>query len=83
MAQIVPEPFASKHRGELYDDIVSLSKFIEKLKEKINDVHAEVKLRDAQLQKQRADIMKLKSLAGHQNLSIKELENELNNIIEI
>ena len=75
MAQIVPEPFASKHRGELYDDIVSLSRFIEQLKEKINDVHAEVK--------QRADIMKLKSLVGHQNLSIKELEKELNNIIEI
>ncbi len=62
MAQIIPEPFASKHRGELYDDIVSLSRFIEQLKEKINDVHAEVKLRDAQLQKQRADIMKLKSI---------------------
>jgi hypothetical protein len=42
-----------------------------------------VKLRDAQLQKQRADILKLKSLVGHQNLSIKELEKELNNIIDI
>ena len=83
MAQIIPEPFASKHRGELYDDIVSLATFVEKLKGKIEDVHAEVKLRDAQLQKQRADIMKLKSLIGHQSLSIKEMENELNNIIEI
>ena len=83
MATIVPEPFASYDRGRLYEDIVSLAKFIEQLKEKINDVNAEVKLRDAQLQKQRADIMKLKSLIGHQSLSIKEMENELNNIIEI
>lgn len=83
MAQIIPEPFASYDRGRLYNDIVSLAQFIESLKGKITDVQAEVKLRDAQLQKQRADILKLKSLAGHQNLSIKELEKEINNIIEI
>tara|TARA_R110000744_G_scaffold286265_1_gene397587 strand:- start:1568 stop:1819 length:252 start_codon:yes stop_codon:yes gene_type:complete len=83
MAVVVPEPYASYDRGRLYEDIVSLATFVEKLKGKIEDVHSEVKLRDAQLQKQRADIMKLKSLVGHQNLSIKELEEELNNIIEI
>ena len=83
MAQIIPEPFASYDRGRLYNDIVSLATFVEKLKVKIEDVQAEVKLRDSQLQKQRADILKLKSLAGHQNLSIKELEKEINNIIEI
>lgn len=83
MAQIIPEPFASYDRGRLYDDIVSLATFVEKLKEKIEDIQAEVKLRDSQLQKQRADIMKLKSLIGHQSLSIKEMENELNNIIDI
>jgi len=83
MAQIIPEPFASYDRSRLYNDIVSLATFVEKLKGKIEDVQAEVKLRDSQLQKQRADILKLKSLAGHQNLSIKELEKEINNIIEI
>ena len=83
MDEIIPEPFASYDRGRLYEDIVSLATFIEKLKGKIEDVQAEVKLRDSQLQKQRADIMKLKSLIGHQSLSIKEMENELNNIIEI
>ena len=83
MATLIPEPFASYDRGRLYEDIVSLATFIEKLKGKIEDVQAEVKLRDSQLQKQRADIMKLKSLIGHQSLSIKEMENELNNIIEI
>lgn len=83
MATLIPEPFASYDKGRLYEDIVSLATFIEKLKGKIEDVQAEVKLRDSQLQKQRADIMKLKSLIGHQSLSIKEMENELNNIIEI
>ena len=83
MDEIIPEPFASYDKGRLYEDIVSLATFIEKLKGKIEDVQAEVKLRDSQLQKQRADIMKLKSLIGHQSLSIKEMENELNNIIEI
>ena len=83
MAQIIPEPFASYDKGRLYEDIVSLATFIEKLKGKIEDVQAEVKLRDSQLQKQRADIMKLKSLIGYQSLSIKEMKKELNNIIEI
>ena len=83
MDEIIPEPFASYDKGRLYEDIVSLATFIEKLKGKIEDEQAEVKLRDSQLQKQRADIMKLKSLIGHQSLSIKEMENELNNIIEI
>ena len=83
MATLIPEPFASYDKGRLYEDIVSLATFIEKLKGKIEDEQAEVKLRDSQLQKQRADIMKLKSLIGHQSLSIKEMENELNNIIEI
>lgn len=83
METLIPEPFASYDKGRLYEDIVSLATFIEKLKGKIEDEQAEVKLRDSQLQLQRADIMKLKSLIGYQSLSIKEMKKELNNIIEI
>tara|TARA_R110002167_G_scaffold117492_4_gene293504 strand:- start:3151 stop:3402 length:252 start_codon:yes stop_codon:yes gene_type:complete len=83
MARIIPEPFGSKDRGKLYDDIVSLSTFIEKMKGMVENIQAENRLKDAQLTKQRGDILKLKSDIGHQKLSIKELEQELNNIIEI
>ena len=38
---------------------------------------------DAQLQKQRADILKLKSLVGHKNIEIQDLKLEAEDVIDI
>ena len=40
----------------------------------IQDLQAEIKLRDSQLQKQRSDILQLKSLIGHQKIEITDLK---------
>lgn len=87
MAQIVevelPEEYINKNKYEIYTHLEQVSIYAHKLKEQIEDLQAEIKLRDLQLQKQRADILKLKSYVGHQNIKIKDLELESDNFIEV
>ena len=77
MAQIVevelPEEYINKNKYEIYTHLEQVSIYAHKLKEQVEDLQAEVKLRDLQLQKQRADILKLKSYVGHQNIKIKDI----------
>jgi chromosome segregation ATPase len=80
MAKIIevtlPDEYKDANRYEIFHDLEKVATYAHNLKQSIEDLKAEVKLRDAQLQKQRADIMKLKSWIGLQNLKINDLEVE-------
>lgn len=78
MARIVkvdiPPEYENKNRFEIYHDLDKVATYAHHLKQQVEDLQAEVKLRDAQLQKQRGDILKLKSWIGVQNIKINDLE---------
>jgi len=83
MASIIPEEFANKSKAELYQDIEMLSRYVTKLRNDIEEEQAENKLKNAQVIKLRGDILKLKSMIGHQNLHIGDLVNEIESIDNI
>lgn len=80
MAKIIevtlPKEYENSNRYEIFHDLEKVSTYAHHLKGQIEDLQAEIKLRDAQLQKQRGDILKLKSWIGLQNLKINDLEVE-------
>lgn len=76
MAVIIPQEFADKSRTELYEDIESLARYVQSLKTQIEDLQGEIKIRDARITKQRGDILQLKSMIGHQNIHINNLETK-------
>tara|TARA_A100001201_G_scaffold142790_1_gene142007 strand:- start:1353 stop:1724 length:372 start_codon:yes stop_codon:yes gene_type:complete len=80
MAKIIevklPKEYENSNRYEIFKDLESVAGLATLQKQQIEDLKAEIKLRDSQLQKQRADILKLKSYIGHQNIKIKDLELE-------
>lgn len=80
MARIIevtlPPEYENSNKYEIYNDLEKVATYAHNLKQQIEDLQAEVKLRDSQLQKQRADIMKLKSWIGLQNIKINDLEVE-------
>lgn len=80
MASIIPEEFANKSKTELYQDIEMLSRYVTKLRNDIEQEQAENKLKNAQVIKLRGDIIKLKSMIGHQNLHIGDLVNQIEQI---
>ena len=83
MAQILPAEFADKTKTELYQDIVNLSRYVTKLRIDIENLVADGKLKNAQVIKLRGDILKLKSMIGHQNLQIGDLVNQIQQIDNI
>lgn len=83
MAQILPQEFADKTKTELYQDIVNLSRYVTKLRIDIENLVADGKLKNAQVIKLRGDILKLKSMIGHQNLQIGDLVNQIQQIDNI
>lgn len=83
MAQILPAEFANKTKTELYQDIVNLSRYVTKLRTDIENLVADGKLKNAQVIKLRGDILKLKSMIGHQNLQIGDLVNQIQQIDNI
>ena len=83
MAQILPAEFANKSKTELYQDIVALSHYVTKLRHQIEDEQAQTKLSKAREIKLRDDILKLKSMIGHQNLQIGDLVNQIQQIDNI
>ena len=83
MAQILPAEFANKTKTELYQDIVNLSRYVTKLRIDIENLVADGKLKNAQVIKLRGDILKLKSMIGHQNLQIGDLVNQIQQIDNI
>jgi len=83
MAVIIPHDYQGKSKEEIYKDLDTIAQAYMKQKGVVEDLQAEIKLRDSQLQLQRADITKLKSMIGHKNIEIKNLKLESDNIIDI
>jgi len=83
MAEIIPKEFADKTKMELYTDILSLSRYVTKLRHDIENEQAQTKLVNAKLIKARGDILKLKSMIGHQNIHISDLVSQIKNIDDI
>lgn len=80
MAKIIevklPKEYKDKNKYEIYTHLEQVATYAHNLKQQIQDLNAEIKLRDSQLQKQRADILKLKSMIGHKNIEIQTLKLE-------
>lgn len=78
MAKIIevklPPEYEDVNRYEMYTQLEKVATYAHKLQQQIEDLQAEIKLRDSQLQKQRGDILKLKAFIGHQKLKIDDLE---------
>ena len=70
----IPEEYKDKNKYEIYTHLEKVATLAHHLKGEIEDLRAQLKLKDAQLQKQRGDILKLKSFIGHQNIKINDLE---------
>jgi len=70
----IPDEYKDKNKYEIFKDLESVASLATLQKQQLEDKDAEIKLRDAQLQKQRADILKLKSLVGHKNIEIQDLK---------
>ena len=83
MAQILPAEFAEKTKTELYQDIVMLSNYVTKLRNQIEEEQAQTKLSKAREIKLRGDVLKLKSMIGHQNLQIGDLVQQIQQIDNI
>ena len=83
MAQILPAEFANKTKTELYEDIVALSHYVTKLRNQVEEEQAQTKLSKAREIKMRGDILKLKSMIGHQNLHISDLVQQIQQIDNI
>lgn len=83
MAQIIPKEFADKSKQELYEDIVSLSAYVTKLRRDIEDLQAHLKLQNGEMIKKRGENLKLKSHIGHQNIKIQQLNDDKSNIIDV
>ena len=79
----LPDEYKDKNKYEMYANLEKVATYAHNLKQQIQDKDAEIKLRDAQLQKQRADILKLKSLVGHKNIEIQDLQLEAEDVIDI
>ena len=78
MAKIIevklPEEYKDKNKYEIYTHLEQVATYAHNLKEEVTNLKAEIVLRDSQLQKQRADILKLKSMIGHKNIEIQDLK---------
>ena len=79
----LPEEYKDKNKYEIYTHLEQVATYAHNLKEEVTNLKAEIKLRDAQLQKQRADILKLKSMVGHKNIEIQDLKLEAEDVIDI
>lgn len=55
-----------------------LATYINQLYGKIENLEAEIRLRDAKIMKLKGDVFTLKSMIGHQNIYINNLNNEPN-----
>ncbi len=87
MATIVevklPEEYKDKNKYEIYTHLEQVATYAHNLKEEVTNLKAEIVLRESQLQKQRSDILKLKSLVGHKNIEIQDLKLEADDVIDI
>lgn len=84
MAKIIevnlPDEYKNKNKYEIYTHLEQVATLAHNQKQLIQDLQAEIKLRDSQLQKQRGDILKLKSIIGHQKIELTDLKLESDTI---
>ena len=64
--------------GEHTQNEIALATYINQLYGKIEDLEAQLRLKDAKIMKLKGDIFTLKSMIGHQNIYINNLSNESN-----
>jgi regulator of replication initiation timing len=83
MATIIPEEFANKTKEELFEDISALSRYVTKLRRDIEELQAQLTLKNGEIIKKRTDNFILKSEVGNQNIKIMDLEQQKNNIVDI
>lgn len=83
MATILPAEFADKTKQELYEDIESLARYVQNLRDQLENEQAQTKLSKAREIKMRGDILKLKSMIGHQNIHITDLVQQIEQIDNI
>ena len=83
MAQKIPNEFENKSREELYMDIIMLSNYVNKLRNELLDLKAQMKLQNGEMIKKRGENLQLKSHIGHQNIKIQQLNDEKSNIIDL
>ena len=75
MAQIIPKEFSDKSKEELYQDILMLSHYVTKLRGEIENLQAELKLKNGEMIKKRSENFQLKSHIGYQNMQISDLKS--------
>ena len=84
MARIIevklPKEYENSNRYEIFKDLESVAALSVYQKQQIEDLKAENRLKNAQIIKMRGDILKLKSMIGHQKIKIDELELESDTI---
>jgi len=84
MAKIIevnlPDEYKNKNKYEIFVDLEQVASLATYQKQQIEDLKGEVKLKNAQMIKMRGDILKLKSMIGHQKMKIEELELESDTI---
>jgi len=79
----IPEEFKSKDREELYMDIIMLSNYINKLKIEVDDLKAQLHLKNGEIVKKRTDNFLLKSELGAQAITLNQIKEDNNNIIDL
>jgi hypothetical protein len=84
MAKIIevklPKEYENSNRYEIFKDLESVAALTVHQNKQIEDLKGEVTLKNAQIIKMRGDILKLKSMIGHQKIKIDELELESDTI---
>ena len=83
MAQQIPNEFKDKSREELYMDIIMLSNYVNKLKNEIEDLKANLSLKKGEMINKRSENFKLKSELGYQAITINKMKEDKDNIIDI
>ncbi len=79
----LPEEYKDKNKYEIYTHLEQVATYAHNLKEEVTNLKAEIVLRDSQLQKQRADILKLKSRKNKNNGKNPHQRMKAENIKEI
>lgn len=82
MAEI-PQEFADKTKEQLYEDIVVLSAYINKLRNEIDELKGQLHLKNGEMIRKRSENFQLKSHIGYQNMHISDLNEQRNNIIDL
>jgi len=79
----IPADYQVKTKEEIYADLYLMAAYVTKLKGEIEDLKAQLKLKNGEMIKKRGENLQLKSHIGHQNIKIQQLNDEKSNIIDL